>query len=110
MSQEKVNRYKKEKYNRKKTLKKQKLYTRLWAIAGAVLAGVFVLWVGYSIVSPIMEKKANETRTHEIYIQPLLDYVETVRNNGENAKVQVETEAETETTSVETEPETEAET
>ena len=110
MSQEKVNRDKKEKYNRKKTLKKQKLYTRLWAIAGAVLAGVFVLWVGYSIVSPIMEKKANETRTHEIYIQPLLDYVETVKNNGENAKVQVETEAETETTGVETEPETEAET
>ena len=49
MSQEKVDRYKKEKANRKKNMKKEKAYATLrrcmYGIVGLVLIG----WVGYSV-------------------------------------------------------------
>ncbi len=48
MSQEKVERYKKEKANRKQIMKKQKLKNYLLNTSVAVVIFVLVGWVGYS--------------------------------------------------------------
>ncbi|MBO5373594.1 MAG: hypothetical protein J6A75_12885 [Lachnospiraceae bacterium] len=48
MSQEKVERYKKDKANRKQTIKKDKTKALLARLAGAVVCIVLVGWIGYS--------------------------------------------------------------
>lgn len=48
MSQEKVDRYKEEKSNRQKLMKKEKLVRRLEYTAAALVAAAMVVWVGYS--------------------------------------------------------------
>ncbi|MDO4345641.1 MAG: hypothetical protein Q4C50_12675 [Eubacteriales bacterium] len=48
MSQEKVDRYKKEKANRQQIMKKEKREKMLWKIGGSALALVLVGWIGFS--------------------------------------------------------------
>ena len=48
MSQAKVDRYKEEKANRKKTMRKEKIANRLRKCAVAVAAAALVVWIGYS--------------------------------------------------------------
>ena len=55
MSQEKVDKYKQEKVNRKKTMAKEKLKKRLYILLGAVITAAFVGWIGWSVYA---EKKA----------------------------------------------------
>lgn len=55
MSQEKVDKYKQEKANRKKTMAKEKLKKRLYILLGAVITAAFVAWIGWSVYT---EKKA----------------------------------------------------
>lgn len=55
MSQEKVDKYKQEKANRKKTMAKEKLKKRLYILLGAVITAAFVGWIGWSVYA---EKKA----------------------------------------------------
>ena len=55
MSQEKVDKYKQEKVNRKKTMAKEKLKKRLYILLGAVITAAFVAWIGWSVYT---EKKA----------------------------------------------------
>lgn len=57
MSQEKVDKYKQEKANRKKTMAKEKRKKRLYVFLGAVIGIAFVVWIGYSVY---LEKKAAE--------------------------------------------------
>ncbi len=61
MSQAKVDRYKEEKKNRKKIMKKEKLENSLLKIAGAVLCAAVVVWIGYSAVTLSQKKPAEET-------------------------------------------------
>ena len=49
MSQEKVNRYKEEKANRKKTLAKQKINHGIRRAIVGLIALVFIGWIGYSV-------------------------------------------------------------
>lgn len=60
MSQEKVDRYKQEKANRKKNMKKEKVATAvrrcLYGVVGLVLIG----WVGYSAYNTYESKKGVE--------------------------------------------------
>ena len=51
MSQEKVDRYKKEKANRRKTMKKEKIQYYIRRCVVAVLAVALVGWIGYSAFS-----------------------------------------------------------
>lgn len=55
MSQEKVDKYKQEKANRKKTMAKEKLKKKLYILLGAVITAAFVGWIGWSVYA---EKKA----------------------------------------------------
>ena len=55
MSQEKVDKYKHEKSNRKKTMAKEKLKKKLYILLGAVITAAFVAWIGWSVYT---EKKA----------------------------------------------------
>lgn len=48
MSQEKVDRYKKEKANRKQNMKKQKLANAVRKCIVAVIGLLLVVWIGYS--------------------------------------------------------------
>ena len=62
MSQEKVDKYKQEKANRKKTMDKEKLKKRLYILLGAVITAAFVAWIGWSVYT---EKKAAAVATEE---------------------------------------------
>ena len=49
MSQEKVDRYKKEKANRKKEMRKEKIERAAVAIGGIVIAAAICVWIGFSV-------------------------------------------------------------
>jgi len=48
MSQQKVDRYKKDKANRKSIIRKQKIKNFLWKAAGIAILAALVIWLGYS--------------------------------------------------------------
>jgi hypothetical protein len=48
MSQAKVDQYKKEKANRKKTMAKERVKRRIWAVVGCVVVLAIVAWAGMS--------------------------------------------------------------
>ena len=64
MSQEKVDRYKQEKANRKKTIAKEKLKKKLYIVAGAVVGIAFLGWIAWSI--PAENRAAEEARQQSI--------------------------------------------
>lgn len=66
MSQEKVDRYKQEKANRKKTMAKEKLKKKLYVVAGAVVGLVFLGWIAWSIPA---ERRAEQERQESIKLQ-----------------------------------------
>lgn len=53
MSQEKVDRYKREKANRQKIIKKQKRMHRLEMAGLGLLAAAFVGWIGFSVYQKV---------------------------------------------------------
>lgn len=57
MSQEKVDRYKQEKVNRKKNVKKEKLQNTLYKCAVTVVGIVLAGWIGYSAYGTYEAKK-----------------------------------------------------
>lgn len=60
MSQEKVDRYKKEKANRKQTVKKEKIQNVLRKCMVAIVAIILVGWIGYSAYGTYESKKPKE--------------------------------------------------
>ncbi len=73
MSQQKVDRYKKEKYNRKQQLKKEKRQHLLYSIAGSVAAVAIVTWIGFSVYSRV---QANKPVTYtEVSLDAISDYM-----------------------------------
>ena len=63
MSQEKVDRYKEQKKNRKKIMKKEKLERALMKLLGGVVCAAVVVWIGYSAVH--MTKTSSTDTTAE---------------------------------------------
>ena len=65
MSQAKVDRYKEEKANRKKVMRKEKIANRLRKCAVAVVAAALVVWIEYSAYNmyessrPVKEAEVN---------------------------------------------------
>lgn len=55
MSQQKVDRYKKEKYSRKKQLQKEKRDLIIYKIAGTVIGAAIVVWIGFSVYARVQE-------------------------------------------------------
>lgn len=60
MSQEKVDRYKKEKANRKQTVKKEKIQNVLRKCVVGVVALLLIGWIGYSAYGTYEAKKPKE--------------------------------------------------
>lgn len=79
MSQAKVDRYKQEKANRKKTLAKEKRLHFAGVLFGWVLAAVVVGWAGYSAYSAYENSRPMET----IYanLDAINDYVNTLNSD-----------------------------
>ncbi len=73
MSQEKVDRYKKEKENRKKIMKKEKAKSFAARMAGAIVCLALIGWIGYSGYAK-WESSRPATMT-EIKMDALNDYI-----------------------------------
>ncbi len=63
MSQAKVDRYKEEKKNRAKIMKREKLENTLWKIGGSVLGLAIVAWIGFSGYQAINGTNEDSTQT-----------------------------------------------
>lgn len=107
MSQEKVDKYKQEKYNRKHAKKKTNVKKICSYVAATVIAVAFIIYIGYSVAVSTGLYTPPATTTH---IEWSEDQIESLRNtliqNGDkNVKGVETTEAEAteaETTAVET--------
>ncbi|MGN0277687.1 MAG: hypothetical protein ACI4CZ_10915 [Hominisplanchenecus sp.] len=107
MSQAKVDRYKEEKKNREKLMKKQKRETMLLKLAGSVVAIALVGWIGFSVYQNVQADVAN---TYEVKTDALDDYLNGLNaSEEETAEAETEASAETETTAEEAQSETAAE-
>lgn len=78
MSQEKVDRYKKEKANRAKIQKKEKRVLFLEKSAITVVCVIVIAWIGYSVYNMVTRPNPNEEQevvTTEIDVTALNDYL-----------------------------------
>lgn len=76
MSQAKVDRYKKEKANRKQIMKREKRILKLEKAGGCILCAAILFWAGYSLYS-YSNNSGNEpveTVTTEVDLNPIYDY------------------------------------
>lgn len=80
MSQAKVDRYKEEKANRKKTMKKEKTLRMVSTICTTVVCAVIVGWIGYSAFGYFRPENNNTavSRT-EVDVEALSDYLGTLQ-------------------------------
>lgn len=86
MSQAKVDKYKKEKANRKETLAKQKRNKKITKFCAGVAVAALALWIGVSTVDAIKANRPVETiycETAELdeYINGLYQDVDTTEAN-----------------------------
>ena len=102
MSQEKVDRYKEEKKNRKKIIKKQRFQSILFKTAGTLVAVILVGWVGYSAYDTITSGAAADSKTYSMDTTAVDEYL----NEMAAAQTESESEAETESEAAESESET----
>lgn len=80
MSQAKVDRYKEEKANRKKTLKKQKIMNTIYTICGSVICLAIVGWIGYSAYGYFRTEDTETTVSRtEVNVDALNDYLNTLQ-------------------------------
>ncbi len=81
MSQAKVDRYKKEKANRKKIMKKEKRLLNLEKLGGCILCAAVIFWAGYSIYhyTPNPGTDTTETVTTEVNLDSLYNYYATLQ-------------------------------
>lgn len=100
MSQAKVDKYKEEKANRKKTLAKNKVKRTLGVIAGWVVVVLVVAWIGvssyksYQAKQPIPSYYVNADAISEFY--DYIDGEDTEEAEDEDTEEGEDTEAETE--------------
>ncbi len=79
MSQAKVDRYKAEKANRKKTMKKEKIKGTFAAFCGTVVCIAIVGWIGYSAYGYFHTKEDNKPTQTEVNLDALSDYMNTLQ-------------------------------
>lgn len=102
MSQAKVDRYKEEKKNREKIMKKQKRQAFLLRLAGTVVAIVLVGWIGFSVYQKV---QGDVSHTYAVKTDVMDDYL-----NSLDASETEDTEAAEESSSETEAPAAEAET
>ncbi len=76
MSQQKVDRYKKEKYNRKNQIQKEKRTRLIYGAAGCLAAAAITVWIGFSVYSRI---QANRPVSYtEVNVDAISNYMTTL--------------------------------
>lgn len=75
MSQAKVDNYKKNKANRQKIMKKEKIMHRLEMVGIALVCVVFVGWIGYSVYAKIDRAQGTAQETVEFDASAVQNYV-----------------------------------
>lgn len=75
MSQEKVDKYKQEKANRKKTMAKEKRKKRLYVALGVLIGLAFIAWIVYSVFAEIQQAE-DESRAQSEYASWLEEYIQ----------------------------------
>lgn len=71
MSQEKVDRYKIEKANRAKIIKKQKQQKLMMQIGAVVIGAALCVWVGFSVYDKV---NTPEPKSYEVNVDALAEY------------------------------------
>lgn len=81
MSQAKVDRYKEEKANRKKVMKKEKTLRMVSVICSSVVCLVIVGWIGYSAYGYFRTGNTADTTVSrtEVNVDALSDYLSTLQ-------------------------------
>ena len=81
MSQAKVDRYKEEKANRKKTMKKEKTLHIISTICTTVVCAVIIGWIGYSAYGYFRTGDSSSTTASrtEVNVDALSDYLNTLQ-------------------------------
>lgn len=74
MSQEKVNRYKEEKANRKKMLRRQKVMNTVRKTVVSVVCVAVLRWIGYSVYSTYTESQPRES--YEVDYSAVTEYLQ----------------------------------
>lgn len=74
MSQEKVDRYKSEKANRRKTMKRAKIKNRIYSVVGGLVCVVIVGWIGYSGYGYYQSQKTVNITETEVDVSAITDY------------------------------------
>lgn len=86
MSQQKVDKYKKEKANRAKIQKKEKRILFLEKLAGALFCLAAVVWIGYSaygLAVRAQESEEKEVVTTEMDLTAVSDYLSGLSQSAE---------------------------
>ena len=89
MSQEKVDKYKKEKANREKLQKREKRTLFLEKLAIGVVALVMVGWIGYSAYGVLTREDPDKEKTvvtTEMDATAITDYLSQLAGNAEETK------------------------
>lgn len=84
MSQAKVDRYKEEKKNRKKIMKKEKMQNALLKISGWVVCAAIVVWIGFSAVKATRNSDSSTTQETDAYTldtTALDEYMQSLQEN-----------------------------
>lgn len=81
MSQKKVDRYKEQKANRKKEVKKARTKSTLTRLAGVIVCLAFVCWIGYSGYT--IWESSQPAKTTEITTDALTNYLSDIASTEE---------------------------
>ena len=76
MSQEKVDRNKAAKLGRKQQMKKDKTKKRIGVIVLAVIVAALLVWIGYSIVSRMLNRSGSNNQ--EVNLDSLQNYMQEI--------------------------------
>lgn len=75
MSQEKVDRYKREKANRKQIMKREKMQRTITAVCGSVACIAVIGWLGYSAFGYFTKQETKEPVQTEVDLSAINDYM-----------------------------------
>lgn len=76
MSQQKVDQYKKEKYNRKKQLQQEKRERIMYSVIGSVAGIALVVWIGFSVYSRV--ESSRPVSYTEVNVDAISNYMSTL--------------------------------
>lgn len=75
MSQQKVDRYKQEKANRKKIMKREKMQRTITAVCSSVVCIAVVGWLGYSAYGYFTKQETKDPVQTEVDLSAISDYM-----------------------------------